>query len=610
MFVNGLRTVICLCSHQNFQARTDPRLHDRGQHSPRTFGWIEAMRRWCNAGRLVRSNRPSSPPLKLANGLLAASHHPGWIQYTTANAIHRILQKTAFSTRSQLAANLSFAPPQKNYPTNSSPAETFKVRPSIALNKRLLDYAYQGDWKGILTLFEKEGHDFDEINFATAISRLAKIQHFELEDPIFPVFLQAMEVKIREPAAAPQCYATVAHALAKLKYRQHNEASVRIFRRLDDPAMAVAFVEKANFQDIGNTTWACAKLGYASPAFFAAVDYIKSQQLVADGTTQIIANTAWGCAEMGHPSPTLFAAIESHAEWFVANALSQEIAMTARACAKLRHPSPELFAAIKGKAAWLAANGSTQTIANIAWAFAELGYSSPELYAALEGFGKNGSAREIAMTARAYAKLGHSPQELFDDIENRADWLVHCDDTQAIANVAWACGELNQPCPIFFAAIERRSHWLVFHSNPQEIAMIARSCAKLGHVNEALFRVITRRANWLVMYGDPQNVAVTALACAKLRHLSRKLFVAIENRSEWLVKNGTPQNIANTAWACAILDHPCPNLFAAIERRADWLVSYDDPQHVSSTVWAFEKLGHSYPNLMAAMDRLGIKSTS
>ena len=62
-------------------------------------------------------------------------------------------------------------------------------------------------------------------------------------------------------------------------------------------------------QEVANTAWACATLGYQAPSLFDEIER-SSQWLVDGGTPQAVANTAWACATLGYQAPALFAEIQ------------------------------------------------------------------------------------------------------------------------------------------------------------------------------------------------------------------------------------------------------------------------------------------------------------
>jgi hypothetical protein len=382
--------------------------------------------------------------------------------------------------------------------------EEEKVRlNSIQRNQQIVTYGDNQDWMAILVLFQTEGDRFTNVNFATAITKLAKIRNNVptstiTQHALFHAFLQAMEANLRgicshneeNNSMDPRCYANIVYALAKLNNNDHrnddDDITIRIFNMvLSDSIVSTYFVENAATRHIANTAWAAAKLGRNLwTEFFAAIDLRSTKAIVATAVTQDIANLAWACAKLGHECPHMFAAIESRAKWLAAYGDPQHIANTVSACAKLGHTAPNLFAAIESRSKSIVSRGSPQEVANTAGACAKLGHSSPELFAAIENQSirlvEKGNPQEIANLAWACAKLSHPSPGLFAAIETRSKWLVVNGSPQAIANVVWACAKLDHCLPILLQEIENRREWLAIHATKRDRAVIASSCRTLG----------------------------------------------------------------------------------------------------------------------------------
>jgi hypothetical protein len=402
----------------------------------------------------------------------------------------------------------------------------------IERNNQIVVYGDKGDWQAILLLFREQGKDFNDINFATAISRLARIRSLPTGDPLFREFVKGLAARGPEPATDPRSFANVVHALAKLNIR-NNESVDRVFQKLSDPTAASQFVKKAATQGIANTAWACAKLDYSCPTLFAALEG-QWDRFVADAKPQATATTAWACAELRHSCPKLFAALESQWERFVGRANAQDIAMTARACAKLGNRCCKLFAALESQWERFVSDADPQAIANTAWACAKLDHTCPALFAAME---------------------------------NQWERFVADADPQAIANMAWACAELGHSCPKFFATLEIHAKEFVAKRDPQSIANTALACAKLGHLSPALFAAIESKSKSFVVQATPQGIANTATACAELGHLCPDLFAAIESETKRFLAEAKSHEIAELARACEKLGHELsPEFPSAIQK--------------------------------------------
>jgi hypothetical protein len=251
---------------------------------------------------------------------------------------------------------------------------------SKILTKKIVAYSNVENWTAILNLFQEEEHAFTEINYAAAMAKLAKIRSLKKQDTVFLQFLEAMEAKLPGPDEDPICYATVAHALAKLRL-QHNDVTARVFHRLTNATVAERFVNKGYTQNIANTAWACAKLGHRCPELFAAIGKPTALKLlVENGKPQEIANTAWACAKLGHSCPELFAAIGTPivSKRLVYNGNAQDIENTAWACAHLGHSCPVLFQEVRnGWEQRLGFHFSDRQIFCIVRSFKALGHIPP-----------------------------------------------------------------------------------------------------------------------------------------------------------------------------------------------------------------------------------------
>jgi hypothetical protein len=106
---------------------------------------------------------------------------------------------------------------------------------------------------------------------------------------------------------------------------------------------------------------------------FAEIDR-RSNWLAKEGKPQDVSNTAWACATLGFEAPNLFAEIDRRSNWLVKEGNPQNVANTAWACATLGFEAPNLVAEIDRHSNWLVKEGSPQNVANIAWAYATLGF--------------------------------------------------------------------------------------------------------------------------------------------------------------------------------------------------------------------------------------------
>jgi hypothetical protein len=445
-----------------------------------------------------------------------------------------------------------------NPPKRRPPGKQGGKRNAIERNKKIVAIGQQRKWKELLNLYQNESNKFNNVNYATTMSQLQRIRSLDRMDPLFLKFVDDLAAKIEERGLewiGIRQISNIAHAIGKMRLR--TTSAQRIVEFTSRTENAKIMVEEGSPQNVANTAWACATLGFQSPKLFSEIER-RASWLVKEGTPQAVANTAWACATLGFQSPRLFSEIERRASWLVEDGKEQEVANTAWACATLGFQSPRLFSEIVRRASWLVEEGTPQAVANTAWAFASLGFQSPRLFTVIERRAswlvEDGKPQEVANTAWACATLGFQSPKLFSEIERRASWLVKEGNPQAVANTAWACATLGFQSPRLFSEIDRRASWLVEEGNPQNIANTARACATLGVQTPRLFSEIERRASWLVEEGTPQAVANTALAFATLGIQPPHFFECASLHFERILESSNEQNIANLCYAIAILD--------------------------------------------------------
>jgi hypothetical protein len=270
----------------------------------------------------------------------------------------------------------------------------------------------QRKWKELLNLYQNESNEFNNVNYATAMSQLQRIRSLNRRDPLFLKFVEDLAAKVEERGLewiGIQGISNIAHAIGKMRLRTTSA------RRTIE--LAAGTVVEGNARDISNVAWACATLGVQLPRLFSEIER-RASWLVDDGNPQDSANTAWACATLGVQLPRLFSEIERRASWLVEEGKPQEVANTAWASATLGAQSPRLFSEIERRASWLVEEGNPQAVTNTAWACATMGFQSPRL---------------------------------FSEIERRAFWLVENGTSQAVATTAWACATIGFQSPKLFS---------------------------------------------------------------------------------------------------------------------------------------------------------------
>jgi hypothetical protein len=262
--------------------------------------------------------------------------------------------------------------------------------------------------------------------------------------------------------------------------------------------------------------------------------------------------------------------------------------------------------------------GDARAVSNIVHALAKMQATGDDVNFIMQAVEANAewlvgnqNTQEIANTAWAFAKLHAPAPALFKKIEARASYIVENGDPQEIANTAWAFAKLNTSAPILFAKIEERASFLVENGKTQEVANTAWAFATLQAPGPTLFKKIEERAIFIVMNAKPQETAMLAWAFALYsNHASSlfekisapTLFKKIEERASYLVENGNPHSIANTAWAFAKLNTPAPILFDLIEERAPDIIVHANSEEMALLMLAFAKKQHAAPALCFEVD--------
>jgi hypothetical protein len=318
-------------------------------------------------------------------------------------------------------------------------------REAVRINKSLA--AAQGDHCALLSIFSSSHPCFNDVCFATLMSRLGRLPK-------------------RDAAAAKR----------DERYRTLL-------------AMLPAIVQEGGAQAISNITHALAKLEEQSEESGAVLDAVEERAdwFVDQGSPQNIANAAWAFAALNRHAPVLFSAIDERADWLVRESEPQHVANTAWAFATLRLDAPALFPAINERAHWLVNQSKPQAVSNTAWAFATLGIAAPTLFSAIdaraEWFVQESKPQEIANTLWAFATLRRDAPALVSAIEERADWLVRESDARAISNTAMAFAELSASAPNFWACLERRGEAFAARANVQDVCTTAWALAVGGRTN-------------------------------------------------------------------------------------------------------------------------------
>jgi hypothetical protein len=163
---------------------------------------------------------------------------------------------------------------------------------AIERNKKIVALGKQRKWKEILNLYQNEPNEFNNVNYATAMSQFQRIQSLDRRDPLFLKFVDDLAAKVEERGlewVGIQGISNIAHAIGKMRLRITNARRiVEITSRTEN---AKIIVEEGMPQAIANTAWACDMLGFQSPRLFSEIKR-RASWLVEEGKPQEVANTA------------------------------------------------------------------------------------------------------------------------------------------------------------------------------------------------------------------------------------------------------------------------------------------------------------------------------
>ena len=258
-------------------------------------------------------------------------------------------------------------------------------------------------------------HMFDEVNVATALHRLAKLQ---------------------PPAGGPGGGPAALFASDP-------------FARL--VAAAGALLPRFGAQAVSNTLWAFATLGYLPEDDLLDRVALHAAATMATFRPQATSNTLWAMAKLGYAPPEeLFVAAAAQIEADMGCSVPQDISNSLWAFATLRHhPGTGLLAAAASRAVATAPRFKPQEVANTLWAFATLGHDPGA--PALDALAAQAASRvhafrpqAISNSLWAFARLGYSPgHAALDAVAAHVGASLHQFTAQELANTLWALAALE-----------------------------------------------------------------------------------------------------------------------------------------------------------------------
>mmetsp|Transcript_10511 Transcript_10511/g.12044 ORF Transcript_10511/g.12044 Transcript_10511/m.12044 type:complete len:810 (+) Transcript_10511:54-2483(+) len=392
----------------------------------------------------------------------------------------------------------------------------------------------------------------------------------------------------------------------------------------DDNNNTAIFIQKQfSPQDCANILWSFAKLGRKSDRLFDVM------------TDQLLSLATKGRGSVAADDDASIIGEESFN--------SQDIAKIVWSYAKVDHHNDSssssskkkklLFDALSQIAIQEIKTFNSKELANMLWAYAKVGYSSTssakklfdvasELIILQSGQFRN--SQTIANTMWAYAKIigDHSSSlssyhpRVFDVLSKAAIKQIHTFNSQALANIVWACTKVGHNSPELFDAVSREAAKKINGFSSQSLANMIWAYAKVipieGHsanLKKQLFDAAAQSAIQRIDTFKPQELSNMLWSYVKSGHSAPELFDAAALQSTRSLKKVkySPQTISNMVWAYAKAGHSAPELFDSISQVAIKQMNVFNSQTISNTVWAYTKSGHSAPDLFDAASQYAIE---
>ncbi|KAJ8612155.1 hypothetical protein CTAYLR_002478 [Chrysophaeum taylorii] len=426
---------------------------------------------------------------------------------------------------------------------------------AIKVNQRISRFAESAD--EILDVFDESGRDFVPVNYATALTWLAK-------------------KRPRRGYVEPRSIARICSLAAATR------------------AKVVVEEEEWSARTIGNACWASAKLysstwnGRLRGELVRLLEALaaRSSRAVDEFNTQELANVAWALGTTGLEAPELAGALAASAVARIADFSPQELANLVWALAKLfgrdigapsaktaAESCSELYRAACAVATRRFDDFKPQELANTVWAVATTGFEPAQSEAFWD-------AATAAMGRKLRGDRGEMAQP------------------QNVANVAWSVAKVMpggcsaEARRTFFAIVSRATLDRMDDYNPQELGNIAWSFATARERSDPLFDELATHSRPLLGRFIAQNLANMAWAFATAgrgapRSRDIGLFLAIADEAMTRLHEFKPQELSNAAWAFATAGVRCSELFDELAAEAGPRLDTFSDQGIVNLLWAF-----------------------
>ena len=419
----------------------------------------------------------------------------------------------------------------------------------------------------LLEIYAEHGSSFATVNISTFWSRLGKLRPLEraVLHPSRHRLTQALRVQtiaslneskkvgknlysLGAQSWSTQGLANVAHAHGILAYRGDEWSEL-----MDVLAQAMQPVlHKFEPQALGNTVWAYAKAGHASPDLLEAVAKAALPRL-HKFEPMALSNLAWAYAKAEHASPELFTAVAQAALPHLRTAKlrgarphpgrarfkPEEMSNMLWAYATAGHAAPHLFKAVAQAAPPRLRNFKPQELSNTVWAYATAGHASPDLFEAVAQAAlpqlRNFKPQELSNTAWAYATAGHASPDLFEAVAQAALPQLHNFNSQALSNTAWAYATAGHASPDLFKAVAQAALPLLNTFTSQAIANMAWAFAVADAPSSGM---LFSEADFVTICNTAGEGTVKQRFDSNLRKLSNTALCQLHKWELWVEKRG------------------------------------------------------------------------
>ncbi|KNC81629.1 hypothetical protein SARC_06052 [Sphaeroforma arctica JP610] len=486
----------------------------------------------------------------------------------------------------------------------------------MGYNKSL---ATLNDARSIFGVINSSLDDFNLINCATALQRLAKARDFNANSSydVQPLLLKAAHhIQTNPQDCEARQLSGLLWACGKLGIRNEPlEESVQ--------HAALQHFEEFKPQELSNMLWGMAKTTAQRTGLVQGLAKHIATSLRRDKgtdfrsgwTPQGVSNVVWSLASFGEWGvrttaavtdvlPALSSAVAERAQLFNA----QECANTLYGFAKLQEHTDATTQCSEGishlttrlihDTQWVAANAFTaQQITNVTWAAAKLGLSAnAPLMATLESACEAVSARmnsqELSMVLWAFMTLTCANHSVFNTLATCAAQKADTATAQQMATATHAMAKVGLKNDRMMTVFAERAVTCTsdFDKEPRDVAFLAWAYAKLDVRAPHLFKVLSS-----VGVRQLKRVTVDADYEPKFKKGKR------DNASEY-----TPQHLTMLLFAFAVLNIRDQTFIAEAVRVTACLLQDYNPRDLTNTTWALCELGltaDGHPQLVARISK-------